>query len=238
MLFGARALQEALFLAFAMHMSILRRQAIKTLIRAERNVRTMIDALAIAEEKGLHPKHRLTRYYSFFLENITPDNKVLDIGCGNGYVASRVAEKAKLVAAIDISKKNIEYAKRKFSRKNISFFIGDATSYNFKEKFDCVILSNVLEHIRERHLFLIKIKQLAPKILIRVPMINRDWLVFYKRELGLPYMCDKTHFTEYTLESFCEEIKAAELEIQSYSICFGEIWAALQSYTYENPHNI
>ena len=41
MLFGARALQEALFLAFAMPMSILRRQTIKTLARIEKNIRIM-----------------------------------------------------------------------------------------------------------------------------------------------------------------------------------------------------
>lgn len=62
-------------------------------------------------------------------------------------------------------------------------------------------------------------------LLIRVPMINRDWLTLYKKELGLEYRLDKSHFIEYTLESFKGELACIGLEVDSYSIQFGEIWA-------------
>jgi hypothetical protein len=56
-------------------------------------------------------------------------------------------------------------------------------------------------------------------------MINRDWIVLYKKELGLAYMSDPTHHIEYTLETFIEELHKADLELKNYSIQFGEIWA-------------
>ncbi len=59
-------------------------------------------------------------------------------------------------------------------------------------------------------------------------MINRDWITLYKRELGLEYRLDKTHFIEYTLKSFEDELKKADLRLIKYSIQFGEIWAIIK----------
>jgi len=187
-----------------------------------------IDWLAITENRGVHPKHQLMDYHKFFVDNITKDSIVLDIGCGIGAVAFDVAKKASKVVGIDLNKKNLETANKKFSARNIEYILADATTYNFKEKFDYIILSNVLEHIDKRIEFLKKIKKLAPTILIRVPMINRDWLTPYKKERGLPYFSDNTHFTEYTLKTFQEEMKQAGLKIKEYSIQFGEIWAVVR----------
>ena len=61
--------------------------------------------------------------------------------------------------------------------------------------------------------------------LIRVPMINRDWLVPLKKELGIPYFSDSTHYTEYTLEGFENEMMKAGLIIQHSEVKWGEIWA-------------
>lgn len=210
-------------------MSALRKLAIRTLLKADDYLRVTINTLAITENGGLHPKHRLTEYCKFFTSNIAQGDRILDIGCGNGYVASRIAECAASVTAIDIVRKNINCAKNKFAKNNMQFITGDATTYPFKDNYDAIVLSNVLEHIKDRHDFLVKIKKLAPKLLIRVPMIDRDWLVLYKKELGLPYMSDKTHYTEYTIKSFEKEMKAAGLSIQSYSVQFGEIWAVVTS---------
>lgn len=56
-------------------------------------------------------------------------------------------------------------------------------------------------------------------------MINRDWIILYKKELGIEWRLDKTHYIEYTLESFKEELEKAGLNLEKYSIQFGEIWA-------------
>ena len=54
---------------------------------------------------------------------------------------------------------------------------------------------------------------------------NRSGFDVYKKELGLEYRRDKTHFIEYTLEGFKEELEKVGLRISDYSIQFGEIWA-------------
>ncbi len=55
---------------------------------------------------------------------------------------------------IDINKESIKFALRKHNNHNIEYIVGDATIYNFKESFDYIILSNVLEHIKNRKEFL------------------------------------------------------------------------------------
>jgi len=183
--------------------------------------------LAIKVENGLHPKYRLIRYKDFFLSNISTTDAVLDIGCGKGALAYDAAGKAKSVVGIDIDAKNIAKAKAKYDRLNIKYIIGDATKDLDGEKFDVVILSNVLEHIEKRVEFLRGIKGIAPKYLIRVPMLDRDWLPLYKKELGVEWRLDLTHYLEYTKEVFEKEMKEAGYKIDFFSVQFGEIWSVV-----------
>lgn len=188
-----------------------------------------ISKLAIKLNDNIHPKHRIMNYHQYFLNNIEKNSNVLDIGCGFGITPYIIAEKAKKVVAIDINKYYIERAKKTYSRNNITYINADAIKYNFKDNFEYIILSNVLEHIKNRNEFLKKIKKLTKYILIRVPMITRGWLPLYKKELGLEYRLDSPHCIEYSVDSFMKEMKDAGLKIISYSIQFGEIWAKIVS---------
>ncbi|MDP3997112.1 MAG: class I SAM-dependent methyltransferase [bacterium] len=162
------------------------------------------------------------------MDNIDANNTVLDIGCGKGEVARSVSQKAKEVVGIDISNKNIQLADENKTPTNLSYIVGDATTYRFNQKFDVIILSNVLEHIKNRVDFLKKLSGIAPRILIRVPMITRDWISVYKKNEGFAYRLDDTHYIEYDLHSFFKEIKEANLKILHYHINFGELYAVVQ----------
>ena len=202
----------------------------KILLKIVLNIHSLLYKLISAlskkfEKEKIHPKHRIMNYHQFFVDNINKEDVVLDIGCGNGALTYDLAKKAKEVIGIDIEEKNIKFANKNYERENLKFTIGDSTKYKFNKKFDVVILSNVLEHIENRVEFLKRMKKITPKILIRVPMINRDWLVLYKKEMGVEWRADKTHYIEYTLESFQGELEKAGLEIKDYKINFGEIWA-------------
>src|SRR3989338_5215513 len=180
--------------------------------------------LSIKAEGGLHPKHRLIGYHAFFVNNVTLEDVILDIGCGNGALTFDVAQKAKKVVGIDFSRANIDTAKRKYSAPNLEYICQDALKNLPAGKFDVIILSNVLEHIEERVAFLKQVKNRASKFLIRVPMINLDWITLYKKELGVEYRLDKTHFIEYTMEELRDEVEKSGFAVYSYTIQFGEIW--------------
>lgn len=189
----------------------------------------IIGFLAIRANRGIHPKHRILNYHKFFIDNISQSDQVLDIGSGNGAVAYDIASKAKKVIGIDIIHENVLRSEKKYHKDNIEFIEGDATTFNFNEKFDVIVLSNVLEHIEDRVSFLKNIKKLAPKILIRVPLITRDWISVWKKENGFSYKLDDTHCIEYTEENFQEEIKKAGLIIDSFYVKFGELYSIVLS---------
>jgi SAM-dependent methyltransferase len=188
---------------------------------------------ASASENGIHPKHRILKYKEWFLKNIQPDWIVLDIGCSTGLMPYLLADKAKFVYGIEINEKFIREAKEKRHKPNIEYICADATLYEFKERrVNCVILSNVLEHIENRVAFLQRLianlqwENRDHKVfLIRVPIIDRDWLTIYKKELGLDYRLDPTHYIEYSFEELQEELNRSGIEIIHYKARFGEIYA-------------
>lgn len=184
------------------------------------------------EPDGIHPKHRLMKYHDWFTQKIQNDWDVLDIGCGNGALANAVASVSKSVTAIDIEEKNINKAEQMFGSSGVDFICADATRYEFKSRFHAIILSNVLEHIEHRVDFLKKLYQNQdqdnpPVLLLRVPMITRDWISMYKKEQGVEWRLDRTHFTEYTLEQVFDEMEQADLQVQNYDIQFGEFYGVV-----------
>ena len=202
---------------------------LKALLKVHNFLYYKISITVVKLNNGLHPKHGIMKYHQYFIDNIEENSRILDIGCGIGALANSIAKKAEIVLACDINRNSIEMAKSTFKNNNVKYIYADATNYEFNENFDYIILSNVLEHIKDRIIFLKKIKYLAKYMLIRVPMIDRSWLPLYKKELGVEYRLDSTHYIEYTFATFQKEIENAGLQISSFSIQFGEIWAKIKS---------
>ncbi len=202
---------------------------LKTLLITDNLTYRLISQMAVKYNHNEHPKHRIMHYHQFFLNNIPQGSKILDLGCGNGALTRDLAQKAKYILAIDQNRKSIIWAKKNYNAPNIEYREKNIINFTNHQKFDVIILSNVLEHIAERVNFLKKIKKLSPCILLRVPMFNRNWLTPYKKEMGIEWRLDKTHYIEYTLTSLRNELKAAGLTFKKHSIQFGEIWAVIQS---------
>lgn len=174
--------------------------------------------------EGVHPKHRIMNYHKFFVDNVDSSDEILDIGHGNGMLAKSIAKKARSITGIDIN-----YKGTKDVSENLTFIKGDATIYDFKKKYNKIILSNVLEHIENRIDFLKKLHGISNTIIIRVPMEDRDWATVYKKEMGFEYKLDKTHFIEYTLDTLRSELERSGWKLVSYQVNWGELWGVVKS---------
>jgi hypothetical protein len=73
------------------------------------------------------------------------------------------------------------------------------------------------------------LKNSAPIILLRVPLITRDWLSAYKKAKGFTYKLDPTHEIEYTTEELEKEITTAGWKIKSCQVNWGEWWGVLEN---------
>jgi len=194
--------------------------------------------LATALNDGIHPKHNIILYEKWFANNISKNDIVLDIGCNTGMMVGRLSEKAEYVYGIEINERLVNEAKFKIQKNNVEFICSDATVYDYSKCSDITIvtLSNVLEHIEYRVDFLLKIIEQIPwsskdrkKLLIRVPMVDRDWITIYKKQIGVEYRLDNTHYTEYTYLQFKDELNKSDIKIVSYHIQFGELYAVCEA---------
>ena len=96
-------------------------------------------------------------YKSSLFDKITNDvnagDTILEVACGPGLVALKIANRASKIYAVDISEPMIEKAKKKMQEmeiKNIEFSVEDAYSLPFdKEMFDTVICNMALHNMME-----------------------------------------------------------------------------------------
>jgi len=201
---------------------------LKIIIRMALGLHTLVykfvTRYVVSLENGLHPKHRITDYHRFFMDHVTPFDRILDVGCGNGALTNDLAHKVRLVVGIDLAQKNIDYAQKNYSADNITYICGNAVDYPFEQYFDCIVLSNVLEHIRDRVSFLQALQEIGKRFIIRVPALDRDWISLYKKEMGVEWRLDNTHYTEYTLDQLHSEFAQSGLKIAKLNIRFGEYW--------------
>ena len=197
------------------------------LLKLQETLMWQINTAAIRYGNGIHPKHWLMKYHEFFTSHLREGERVLDVGCGYGALADSMAQGGAIVYGIDFNSDSIAQARQRYTNPNLHFIVGDITDTVLPEDVETIVMSNVLEHIEKRQSLLDRLnRELSPRrFLIRVPMINRDWVVPFRIELGLPYFADPTHFIEYTREIFEDEMHQSGLEVVSYEVKWGEIYA-------------
>jgi len=103
-----------------------------------------------------------------YLVQKTCEKKALDVGCGEGYIARRMASKCMDVRACDFSNAIIEEAKAQ-SRyvKNVVFEVKSVYDLDASYASPLVICCEVLEHLEN--------PQLALEVL---QVVASDWLIF------------------------------------------------------------
>ncbi|GHJ47085.1 SAM-dependent methyltransferase [Catellatospora sp. TT07R-123] len=84
---------------------------------------------------------------------VAGDERVLDVGCGDGYVTRQIAARvpAGSVVGVDASPRMIDTARAADDRaKNVSFQVGDVTTMAFGPDFDLVVSFNALHWVPDQ----------------------------------------------------------------------------------------
>ncbi len=134
-----------------------------------------------AENRALHP------WIVAEIRRVHPGKaiRVLDVGCGAGFLANELAQNGFKVIGIDASERSLEVARRHDRTGSVEYRSGDALGLLFPDKsFEVVCAMDFLEHIEQPAQVVSEAARvLAPGGLFFFHTFNRNllsWLVVIK----------------------------------------------------------
>lgn len=143
------------------------------------------------------------RLFSEIRKLIEKNSAVIDVGCGTGRLSFFIEDKVSNMLGIDLSKKNIEKANQKLSRKptNKISFLHTSVSKLISQKFhyDYAVMTYVIHEVNEeeRVKLLKEISFIADKIIIGdYHIIQKNFLWRWLNEL-VEFAAGKEHYKNY-----------------------------------------
>jgi trans-aconitate 2-methyltransferase len=82
--------------------------------------------------------------------NFSGDEKVLDIGCGDGYLTSLIAGQVSDVVGIDLSPSMIMFAEGQYGDDHLHFRVLDARLLDYENQFDLITSFTTLQWVPEQ----------------------------------------------------------------------------------------
>lgn len=106
--------------------------------------------------------------------------KILDIGCGGGFLTNYLAKEGHTVSGVDLSEKSLEMAREKDETRSVNYVRASAYDLPFPEKsFDVVCAMDLLEHVEEPAVVVREAARLLKKDgLFFFHTFNRNWLSY------------------------------------------------------------
>ena len=176
------------------------------------------DAEAILDPEELTPLRRTSEYRRLTglvgLLRLQPGEKLLDSGCGSGWLAALAQRAGARVWAMDIAPAGVSAARERFPDAGF-FQVGDGYHLPFAAaSFDALVLSEVVEHLEDIEAAFAEVRRvLRPggRVLVSVPY----------RETILQHLC--IHCNQFTpanahLHRFDEKKLADYLESQGLAV--------------------
>jgi len=110
-----------------------------------------------------------------YKSSIPAGSRVLEIGCGTGEILAEL--RPSLGIGVDVSGEMIKRAQEKYANfKNLTFFQSTAADFRTEEKFDYIILADVIEHLDDVRMSVRNIAKLASdSTKVIVSMANPLW---------------------------------------------------------------
>jgi len=120
-------------------------------------------------------KSLLSKRISQFIKK---NDEVLDIGCGTGDYLLEMAKYGVKLNGFDYSEYAIERAKKRLISQKVNLKVSSVENFKNEKKYDLILISEVLEHIKDDSRVLKKIVNFLNKkgkIIISVPFDQNLW---------------------------------------------------------------
>ena len=160
-------------------------------------------------EPDLFNEH-LSRYR--FAQPLVKGRLALDLGCGTGYGAAILAESARQVLGLDISKESVAFARGKYVAPNVEFFVSDCNHLAVRSgSIDTVVCMEVIEHLPDQETLMEEVcRVLRPEGILVISTPNRIYYTEERNEVN-PFHVREFDFPEFSafLKSYFEWVEIA-----------------------------
>ncbi|WDP91759.1 MAG: class I SAM-dependent methyltransferase [Desulfobacter sp.] len=167
-----------------------------------------------------YKKNSIEKIVEQILKDIKPEDDVLDIACGTGLAALKVAECAKHVDAVDSETKMLSVAQQKIDSakiQNIDLHVQNAYDLDFPDRhFDSIIILNSLHVMETPEAALKEAKRvLKPKGKLYVPTYcHAETEEVLKNYEKWSLKSGHTSYHLFTCQSLCDRVESCGFEIQ------------------------
>lgn len=138
--------------------------------------------------------------------------RVLDLGCGGGFLANDLAARGHRVVGLDTTVENLEVARARDTSRTVTYQLGDARRLPFPDaSFDVVCAMDLLEHVEQPAQVVAEASRvLAPGGLFFFHTFNRTWLANLIVIKGVSWFVRNTPANLHVLALFLtpEELRA------------------------------
>ena len=165
------------------------------------------------------------------IKSVKPGARVLDIGCGRGFVAELMAEKAAHVTGLDqyspesSAKPNVDYRKWNIEAEPVPVDVAD---------YDQVFMLDIIEHLKDPEVFMEMLREKAvhkqPEIVLTTAniafLVTRFMLLLGQFNYGRKGILDRTHtrlFTRNSLRELFEQTGYNVIEMRGIPAPFPKI---------------
>lgn len=143
---------------------------------------------------------------------LSKDTKVLDVGCGAGFLSNELAQNKLSVTGVDLSLDSLAVARAHDATGSVVYMPADAYHLPFPDhSFDVVTAMDFLEHVDHPDVVIKEISRvLKPNGLFFFHTFNRNWLAYLVIIKLVEWFVKNTPKNMHVLHLF---IKPRELEI-------------------------
>ncbi|WP_133126949.1 class I SAM-dependent methyltransferase [Legionella nagasakiensis] len=147
-----------------------------------------INNLNATEEYGSYLEVQNNKLYTYC--GALRGKSVCEVGFGRGYLLKKILQdNPEKLIGIDISPTYTKRLKNELSHlKNLKLIMANAENIPYKNEFDCIIASDILEHVLNPGNFIFCVNQalnVGGKFIVRVPC--NENIVKYSKYLGCQY---------------------------------------------------
>ncbi len=152
--------------------------------------------------------------HTMAIASAKPGAKILDMGCGRGYVAQELAKSGGSVVGID------QYVPDQSPESPVKFCRWDLDADHFPvdlSEFDQIFMLDIIEHLKDPEIFMEKIREAAARkrseLIITTAnvgfFVTRMMLLFGHFNYGRKGILDRTHTRLFTFNSLRELLEQA-----------------------------